>query len=119
MFMFLKFKVCLIYKVYHYRSLTCHTYFLTGKFYSFTFRLCAYLHEPEFYHVHYTRLSYGLPIFFVFFQPFFTITIHFLSVILPNLFQRYVSMRSDVKRGNVHTHRPTVLSQYSKVFDIC
>lgn len=40
--------------------------------------------------------------FLSFFQPFFTLIIHFLSVILPNLFQRYtcISMRSDVKRGN-------------------
>lgn len=100
--MFLKFKVCLIYKVYHYCSRTCHTYFLTGKCYSFTFRLCAYLHESEFYHVHYTRLSYSLPIFCLFFNLFLTLIIHFLSVILPNLFQRYtcISMRSDVKRGN-------------------
>lgn len=114
MFMFLKFKVCLIYirSTITVRSPAIRIFCQVSFINSFTFRLCAYLHESEFYHVHYTRRSYGLPIFFVFFQPFFTIIIHFLSVILPNLFQRYIFMRSAVKRGKVHNHmyRPTIVT---------
>lgn len=103
MFMFLKFKVCLIYirSTITVRSPAIRIFWQV----SFNHSLLDYVHiymnqNSIMCTTHGLVMAYQY--FLSFFQPFVTLIIHFLSVILPNLFQRYtcISMRSDVKRGN-------------------
>lgn len=121
MFMFLKFKVCLIYirSTITVRAPAIRIFWQVSFIHSLLDYVHIYMNQNSIMcTTHGLVMAYQY--FLSFFQPFVTLIIHFLSVILPNLFWTTIYLYTFwCEKGELYTITGQRLSQNSEVFDIC